>query len=507
MRQYLIAHDIGTSGDKASLFHVDGRLIKSVTKPYETRYPDAVRAEQNAEDWWTAVCSSTKELLEGYDKREIAAVCFSGQMQGLLCVDKNGMPLAPFMMYNDLRAREETEQLKEKVSPWELYTTTGHPMNSSYTLEKLMWVKAKMPDVYKKTYKILSAKDYIIYKLTGQFLMDVSNGSATNAMDIREMNWSGKLIEGAGVDGEMFPELRDATYVTGEVSASMSLECGLAAGTPVVLGGGDGQCASVGAGSVAEGLTYISAGSSSWISTASKIPVFDKDMTITNFAHIVPGYVCPSGTMQTAGSALNWVKNTICRYETAEAKQSGGSPYDSMNEQIAASVPGAGGLLFLPYLMGERAPRWNPNAKGAFIGLKLSNTRGDILRSVIEGIGMNLDIILNTLRHDIPIREMGIIGGMAKGNIVCQIFADIMGMNINKMKNMDEVGAMGAAVAGGVGVGVYQDFTAIEKFSGIAAVHEPDGKAHEKYEQIKPLFDKAYYSLKELFDQMTGVGA
>ena len=309
------------------------------------------------------------------------------------------------------------------------YTTTGHPMNSSYTLEKLMWGKAKMPDVYKKTYKILSAKDYIIYKLTGQFLMDVSNGSATNAMDIREMNWSGKLIEGAGVDGEMFPELRDATYVTGEVSASMSLECGLAAGTPVVLGGGDGQCASVGAGSVAEGLTYISAGSSSWISTASKIPVFDKDMTITNFAHIVPGYVCPSGTMQTAGSALNWVKNTICRYETAEAKQSGGSPYDSMNEQIAASVPGAGGLLFLPYLMGERAPRWNPNAKGAFIGLKLSNTRGDILRSVIEGIGMNLDIILNTLRHDIPIREMGIIGGMAKGNIVCQIFADIMGMN------------------------------------------------------------------------------
>lgn len=152
--------------------------------------------------------------------------------------------------------------------------------------------------------------------------MDVSNGSATNAMNIREMNWSEKLIEGAGVDGEMFPELRDATYVTGEVRAGMSEECGLAAGTPVVLGGGDGQCASVGAGSVAEGLTYISAGSSSWISTASKIPVFDKDMTITNFAHIVPGYVCPSGTMQTAGSALNWVKNTICRYETAEAKQS-----------------------------------------------------------------------------------------------------------------------------------------------------------------------------------------
>lgn len=503
MSGYLLAHDLGTSGDKATLFDTDGHLLASVTEFYDTNYFDGVCAEQNPLDWWKAFCSANRRLLQQVDSSKLLAVSFSGQMQGLLCVDKNGTPLRDFIIWADVRASKQTDRLAQKVTPRELYLTTGHPMNSSYTLEKLMWVMDHEPEVYRNTYKILSAKDYLIFRLTGRYVMDYSNGSATNAMDINQFCWSASLADGAGVDLEKFPTLCEATDVAGEVPASLAEETGLPAGTKIVVGGGDGQCASVGAGAYMEGTTYISAGSSSWISTSSHTAVFDDDMTITNFAHIVPGYVCPSGTMQTAGSAFKWLKDTICLDEISRAEATGKSPYDFINAQIAASPAGANGLLFLPYLMGERAPRWNPNAKGTLVGLSLSTTRGDIFRSVIEGIGLNLNVILETLQHDIDITKMSIIGGMARSNEVCQTYADIMKMDIVRLGNMDEVGSMGAAVAAGVGVGAFPDFSAIERFSSVESVSHPIAENMAVYDRMKPLFNQAYFDYVSLFANMS----
>lgn len=503
MSGYLIAHDLGTSGDKATLFDTEGQLLASVTEFYDTNYFDGVCAEQNPKDWWKAFCSANRRLLQGVDTSKLLAVSFSGQMQGLLCVDKNGVPLRDFIIWADVRASKQTNRLAEKISPKQLYLTTGHPMNSSYTLEKLMWIQDNEPEVYRNTYKILSAKDYLVFRLTGKYVMDYSNGSATNAMDINKFCWSSALIEGAGLDMDKFPTLCEATDIAGQVSAQMAEETGLPAGTKIVVGGGDGQCASVGAGAYTEGTTYISAGSSSWISTSSHTAVFDDDMTITNFAHIVPGYVCPSGTMQTAGSAFKWLKDTICLDEISKASASGKSPYDFINEQIAGSRAGSNGLLFLPYLMGERAPRWNPDAKGTLVGLSLSTSRGDIFRSVVEGIGLNLNVILETLQHDINITKMSIIGGMAKSEEVCQIYADIMKMDITRLGNMDEVGSMGAAVAAGVGVGAFKDFSAIERFSTVDSVSHPIPENTAVYDKMKPLFDKAYFDYMDLFAKMS----
>ena len=493
--KYLIAHDIGTSANKAVLFDAEGTLIKSVSEPYSTRYFDGVCAEQDPEDWWNAVCRSTTELTKDINTNYIAAVSFSGQMQGLLCVDRQGRPLRPFIIWADVRASMEAKTLAETISMRKLYETTGHPLNSSYTLEKLMWVKAHEPEIYSRTYKILSAKDYIVMRMTGQYKMDYSNASATNAMDICRMEWSSEIIEAAGLDGGKFPELTDAVTVAGEIDGKTAGETGLKPGTPVVVGGGDGQCASVGAGSVSEGKAYISAGSSAWISAASANTVFDDAMTITNFAHIVPGMVCPSGTMQTAGSALEWMKNNIGNENTGN--------YSELCKLAESAAPGSGNLLFLPYMMGERAPRWNPDAKGTFVGLKLTHTRSDMFRSIIEGIALNLNVILRTLKNDIRIDELGIIGGMAKGDIVCRILADVTETPIRRLKNMSEVSSMGAAVVAGVGTGLFHDFSAVNSFIETDKVFEPNERNIGIYNYLKPLFNETYFALEDIFTRLS----
>ena len=203
----------------------------------------------------------------------------------------------------------------------------------------------------------------------------------------------------AGLDPDKFPELKPSTFIAGSVTRDAAAKTGLAEGTPVVMGGGDGVAASVGAGSIRPGKTYCCLGTSAWITTTSETPVFDEQMRTVTWAHIVPGLYAPNGTMQYAAGAYNWIKNTLCQIECYDAKRDGRSPYEYMNRQIEKSPPGANGVLYLPYMLGERAPRWDPHSKGAFIGLKPENTKGDMLRSVMEGVAMNLSIILDILKE------------------------------------------------------------------------------------------------------------
>jgi len=505
MQKYLLAHDVGTSGNKATLFTVEGELIGSVTSSYDTRYYNANWAEQNPDDWWKAICLSTKQLLSGIEKKDVLAVSFSGQMMGCLCVDKNGKPLYPSIIWADMRSTKQENHIKEKIDPWDFYKTVGHRISCSYGIEKLMWIKDNEPQVYKNTHKMLNAKDYIVYKLTGKFLTDYSDASSTNAFDLNKFAWSEQILDAAGIDGDKMPKAVESTYIAGEVQPVIAQECGLAPGTKVVVGGGDGMCASVGAGSVSEGKTYSCLGSSSWICTTSKEPVFDAKMRTFNWAHIVPGYVAPCGTMQTAGAAFNWVKNEICKYEQQRAKEEDKSPYEFINMEIEKAEAGSNALLFLPYLLGERSPRWNPDARGAFIGLKMEHKRSDLLRSVIEGIAMNLDIILSILKKDIVISEMIVIGGMAKGSIQRQILADVFGMNILKMKSLEEATSMGAAITAGVAIGELSGFHEAERFNYAVKTVAPKSENAEKYAKLKDIFEKAYTALEEVYSELAKI--
>ncbi|MFD1414370.1 xylulokinase [Oceanobacillus jeddahense] len=499
--KYIVAHDIGTSGNKASLFSEEGKLIGSEVSNYETKYFDGNSVEQNAQDWWDAVCDSTKRMLDEYkiNPDDIAAISFSGQMMGCLCVDESITPLRNAIIWADQRATKQAEEIGQHISQKDFYNIVGHMNTPSYGVQKLMWIKENEPDVYQKTYKALNAKDFIIAKLTGNVYTDYSDGNSFACFDLKNLKWSDEIIGYAGIDKEKLPELKPSTFIAGGVLEEAAKETGLAVGTPVVVGAGDGVTASVGAGSIEPGRTYCSLGTSAWVTTTTKEPVFSDDMNTVTWAHAVPGYYAPNGTMQTAGGAMGWLKEQVAKYESYLADQNDASAYEYINEQIESAPVGSNNLIFLPYLLGERAPRWDENAKGAFVGIKAETTRAEMMRSVMEGVTLNLSIILEELRKEIEINELTVVSGGAKSSVWRQIMADIFDVKLNTPEVLEEASSMGAAIIGGVGAGVYKDFTVIDDFLKINSVTTPNSENNERYNKIKELFDEIYFALKPVF--------
>jgi len=502
MPQYLLAHDLGTSGNKATLFDTDGRMVASQTSAYDTNYFNNNWAQQNPADWWRAVCESSKALLEEIDPGDVAAVALSGQMMGCLPVGADGRPLRPSMIYCDQRATEQADRLTREIRPEEFYAIVGHRISASYSIEKLMWLKDNEPDTYAATSHMLNAKDYVNFKLTGQIATDYSDASGTNAFDLNTFKWSQPIVDAAGVSAAMLPETRPSTDILGKITSEAAGATGLVEGTPVAIGGGDGSCAAVGVGCVRAGMAYGYVGSSSWIALASEKPIVDPQMRTMNWAHVVPGYLHPAGTMQTAGSSYQWLKNEICLAEVAEAATQDVNPYELIDAQIADSPPGANGLVFLPYLMGERTPRWNPNARGAFIGLNLAHKRADMLRAVLEGVTYNLCIIADIFRSHVPFDSVTVIGGGAKGAVWRQMMADIYNCRIQKLNVLEEATSMGAAVTAGVAAGVFENFDVIDRFISVDSTCQPDALAAAQYDKIKPIFEKSYHALVDVYEDL-----
>ena len=503
MSRYLLAHDLGTSGNKATLYSEDGALIKSSVYSYGLITGENNKAEQNADDWWDAVCATTKELLEGINPSDIAAVSFSGQMMGCLCVDEEGTPLHNALIWADMRSVKEEQKIRSVIDGFDFYAITGHRISSSYSATKFMWLKENEPEVYNKTYRMLNAKDYIIFKLTGQFVTEPSDASSTCLMDLNTLNWSDDILSITGLDKAKLPEIIPSVAIAGKVTKEASLLTGLMEGTPVVCGGGDGCCAAVGTGGVKEGIANCCLGTSSWISLASKTPVFDPTMTTFNFAHIVPGYIMPCGTMQTGGGSLSWVVDSLFGDVEGYESPTKGDIYKTVGKEAALSPAGAKNLLYLPYLIGERSPRWNDKAKGAFIGLTLNHGRGDILRSVMEGVGYNLNLILNAYKNGgNNIEELILIGGGARNEIWQQILCDIFGIPVLVPNYLEEATSMGAAITAGVGVGIFENFEVTERFIKIENTNKPALKNKEKYAQMQELFDEAYSALCGIYEKL-----
>ncbi len=504
MGKYIIAHDLGTTGNKATLFSTDGRLISSAVRGYDAHYFNGNWAEQDPEDWWTAVCETTAAMARLVPPEEIAAISFSGHMMGCLPIDAEGRALRPHILWCDLRATRQTAQLTAAISERDFYRITGHRPSAAYSLEKIMWIRDNEPDIYEKTACFLQAKDYMVYRLTGQVMTDYSDASGTNAFDINRFEWSGKLLDIAGIDAGKLPRLMPSTTVAGTLLPEAARACGLTCATKVVLGGGDGATATVGAGSVCEGVTYSCLGTSAWIGCTTSKPLITERMITVNFAHAVPGLVAPIGTMQAAGASFNWLKTRICTGEAMQAEQSGKSVYDIINAEIAAAPAGSNGLIFLPYLLGERAPRWNPDAKGCFIGVKMENERRDVLRSVVEGIGYNLRVVLDELTDSgIDTGRVAVIGGLAKGEVQRQIFADIWNCEIDTLNFTEEACSIGAAVIGGVGIGVFSDFNAVRSFWHVTGTVRPNPENVRVYERYLPVFNRAYDALTGVFTALS----
>lgn len=493
MEQFLLAHDLGTSGDKATLFTAKGKLVRSFTVPYDVHFFNGNFAEQDPEHWWDAVCDATKAVLEGEDSSRVAAMSFSAQMQGCLVVDKNGVPLRDSLIWADQRAVEEAAYLEKKLGAGHIYKITGHRVSPSYSIEKLMWLKKHEPEVYEKTYKMLQAKDYIIARATGNFVTDYSDASGTQALDLRKLEWSEEILEAAGIEKDKLPELKKSTDIAGYVQERTAGEMGLPAGTPIVCGGGDGPCSAVGAACIRDGEFYLTFGTSAWIGGTMEKPFIDDEQTLFCFAHVIPGKYMPCGAMQAAGSSYSYVRNALCN----------GAPYDELNKMIEKSPVGAKNLIFLPYLLGERCPRWNPDTSGAFLGIKPEHEKRDYVRAVVEGVAMNMDLILKAYRRQVTVESMCLTGGGAKGEVVAQILSDVMNVEFSMPDCVEEATAIGAAVIAGVGVGVFEDFDEVKRFLKFEHKVTPVKEHHKEYEKLKPIFDEAYTCMLPLYEKLS----
>ncbi len=501
--KFILAHDLGTTGDKASLFDSDGNVRASTFAGYATDYPSPNHVEQNPEDWWKAVVNSTQQLLalQHVSPADIACIVFSGQMMGCVPVDRQVKPLRQSIIWADTRAVAEANRLIDRTGAQAVYQITGHRASPSYSAAKIMWVRNHEPELFAQAHKFLHAKDFIVARLTGKFVTDYSDASGMNLYDLKTRQWSQTILNAIELDPERLPELHPSTDVVGEVSIRAAREVGLAADTPVVIGGGDGSCAATGAGVVREGAAYNYLGSSSWIGIATREPVYDPSMRTFTFAHLVPDLFTPTGTMQSAGGSYQWLRDVFCVQEKKAAAGLNLSPYELMNLQAEQSKPGARGLLFLPYLLGERSPRWNPNARGAYFGLTMSHTRADIIRATLEGITLNLRVIMEAFESQgAKIDSMRAIGGGASGRVWRQIMADIYGKPILRPALLAEATSLGAALAGGVGIGLFKDFSIAEKLTPIVDVIQPNPALKPLYDRIYALFNRTYAALEPLYD-------
>jgi len=511
MAQLLLAHDLGTTGNKATLYDPEGKLLAGSFSGYGTHYGPPGQVEQDPADWWRAVCESTRELIaaSGVGPGEIACVSFSGQMMGCLPVGADGRPLRRSIIWADQRAVPQAERLVERVGRERGYAITGHRLSPSYSAAKAMWLAEHEPEVVRRARCFLQAKDYAVFRLTGTVATDYSDASGTNLFDLQRREWSAELFEAAGLDPAQWPALHPAATVVGEVTPEAAEETLLRSGTPVAIGGGDGSCAAVGAGVVREGAAYSYIGSSSWVALASREPLADPKLRTVTFHHLPADLLMPTGTMQAAGGSYQWLAEVVCDLLCDRVSEEGYLDTYEYLDDLADGPPMAGApVLFLPYLLGERSPHWNPDARGVFIGMTPETGLGSLARAVLDGVALNLGLILDIFRElGAQVEAVRLIGGGAKSRLWRQIMADVHGVPVRQAEHLEEATSLGAAICGGVAVGLYRDYTVAEDLVKIVAEQRPDAAATAYYQRLKPIFAEAYEALKPTFEALANLPA
>jgi xylulokinase len=508
MSKKIIAYDLGTGGNKASLYDADGACLASAFVPYETLYPNAGWHEQRPRDWWRAVVESTRGLLAAGKAglNEIECVSISGHSLGVVPLDGKGELLretAP--IWSDTRAEKQTKELFGKVSEEEWYMTTGNGFPPAcYSVFKLMWYRENEPGMFRRVHRILGTKDYVNFRMTGKLLTDYSYASGSGAYDLRKWDFSEKFLDAADIPREMFPELVPSTRVVGELTKEASEELGLPQKVRVICGGVDNSCMALGARNIAEGRVYTSLGSSSWIAVSSGKPVLDFPTRPFVFTHVMPGMFTSAVSIFAAGSSLAWVKDTLCRDLALSA--GAGDVWTLLNERASRSPVGSKKLLFNPSLAGGSSQEVTAHIRGAFSGIDLGHTRDDVIRSCMEGVAMNLALVLDVLKKFTKLsEEMVMVGGGSKSRLWLQIFADCYGMSVVKTNVGQDAGSLGAAAVGAVGSGLWKDFGRIDEVHKVQDSVKPIPENVEKYRKLRPAFEHLRECQARLGDMLHGL--
>lgn len=498
MKNLLLGIDIGTSACKIALFDMDGRVISQSTKEYRVYYPAPGHAEQNPEEWWSGVCCGIREALDigGINPGLIAGIGIDGQSWSAIPVDRMGNVLYNTPIWMDTRAHAICKKVNQEVGAQKIFDISGNSFEPTYSTPKILWFKENHPEVYKNAYKFLQSNSYIAYKLTGEFTQDLSQGYGVHAFNMKAGRWDDAFCEELGIAREKLPDIFPCHEIIGEVTGKAAEATGLAAGTPVVAGGLDACCGTLGAGVVEVGQTQEQGGQAGGMSICIDRAVGHPKL-ILGF-HVIPGLWLLQGGTVGGGGALKWFRQELAGYETIQEKETGTDAFRIMDEEAASMNPGADGLIFLPYMAGERSPLWDKNASGVFFGLGYNKTRAAMIRAVLEGCAYSLLHNLKTAEEvGVTVREMNAMGGAANSRLWTQIKADITGKRIN-VPASDTATTLGAAILAGVGTGLYKGFKeAVERTIRITRVHEPDMILHEKYMAYYQLYLEIYEKLKD----------
>ena len=480
--------DLGTSAVKLLLMDGEGKIQKIVSREYPLYFPHPGWSEQKPEDWYEQVMDGIKELIADADKSQIAGISFGGQMHGLVILDKEDQVIRPAILWNDGRTYEECDYLNNVIGKEKLSEYTANISFTGFTAPKILWVKNKEPENFKKIVKIMLPKDYIAYKLTGVNCTDVSDASGMLLMDVKNRRWSKEMCEICGISEEMLPKLYESYECVGTVKPEIARELGIPETVKVAAGAGDNAAAAVGTGTVGDGMCNISLGTSGTIFISSEKFGVDKNNALHAFAH-ADGHYHLMGCMLSAASCNKWWMDEII----------GTSDYGAEQKKIGAL--GENHVYFLPYLMGERSPHNNPNARGTFIGMTMDTTRADMTQAVLEGVAFALRDSFEVAKSlGIKIERTKICGGGAKSPLWKKMIASILNLKVDVIES-EEGPALGGAMLAAVACGEYKNVEeAAAKIVRIVDTVEPEEELVKKYDERYQQFRQIYPACKPLFD-------
>ena len=455
MSQYVLGIDVGTGGTRALIIGADGKILASATEEHEPfASPQIGWAEQRPEDWWRAAAAATRKAISAAKLKpeQIACVGFSGQMHGAVMLDERGDVVRPALIWCDVRTGPQCRELTERIGADRLIQLTCNPALPNFTLTKFLWVREHEPQNWARVRSVMLPKDYVRFRLTGERAIDMADASGTLMLDVANRKWSDEVLKAAQIDKSLLPSLHESPDVCGKVNAAGAEATGLAIGTPVVAGAGDQAAGAIGMGIVKTGAVSATIGTSGVVFAATDRPALDARGRLHTFCHAVPGRWHVMGVTQSAGLSLRWFRDHLAGNL---ASKPGVDPYDILTAEAAATPAGADGLLWTPYLMGERTPHLDPEARAVLAGLTASHTRGHIVRAILEGVAFSLkDTFTIFDEMNVPVKNIRLGGGGARSRLWRQIQADVYGHEI-EIVEAEEGAAYGAAILAGVGAKIW----------------------------------------------------
>jgi xylulokinase len=501
---YILGIDIGTTGCKSAVFDTEGNMVSVSSEEYSTLKPAPDASEQEPNQWWEASQRTLRDVLNAIslDENELQSIGICGQMHSAALLDENMEVIRPSITWMDQRSSEEVKSLKEDLGLKKLRSITGNFPTTTYTLPHLLWIKKNDPESFEKIRHVLTPKDFIKFKLTGVLNTEYSDASGTFLMDYEKKEWSDQLLSYLGLSEDHMPSLTESTEVIGSVTSRASEKTGLPKGTPVVAGSADQTAGAIGMGSIRTNQVTSLIGTAGVVSANTSRAKPDQDGRLMCWAHAVPGIWQNLGVMQTSGATLRWFRNNV-DVDKLHQNYNQEAGYEEYNRWASKVPPGSEGMLFLPYLEGERTPHWNSKARGIFFGISTNHEKQHFIRAIMEGVGFSLKDSIDLIEDlGTEITKIRVTGGGYRSKVWRQIVADITEKEI-QYSNVQEGSAFGVAVLSGVGTGIYSGFKeAIEETTSIEETTRPRENNFGVYRKLHEIYQKLYEQNKELYDEL-----